>query len=347
MKDFTGILIPPACSFRDVLKIIDNSALGFALVVDDAGRLMGTITDGDTRRAMLNSDISRIQAKDFMNSAPRVLKTGATLSEQQVFLVRHRISFVPLVDSNGVVQDVATSAHLPGTRFDNVAVVVMAGGLGTRLGEFTKDTPKPLLSVQGEPILQKIVKRFRDEGFEQFIFCVNYKAEMIRDHFGDGSELGVQVEYVQEDKRLGTGGGLSLVQADRFDHLFVTNADILCDTSYRDMLEFHLDQKSQATMAVLEYQVQIPFGVVETEGFEIRSLREKPTYKHFINAGYYVLAREAQALVPHDVFFDMPSLFDLLREQEECTRIYPTRGDWIDVGRPEDLMQARNAAKDS
>lgn len=347
MKDFSGILIPPSCAFREVLKVIDSSALGFALVVDDAGRLLGTITDGDTRRAMLNSDISQIQATDFMNPAPRVLKTGATPSEQQAFLVRHRISFVPLVDSDDIVRDVATSAHLPGKRFDNVGVVVMAGGLGTRLGALTKDTPKPLLDVQGEPILQKIVKRFRDEGFEQFVFCVNYKAGMIRDHFGDGSELGIEIEYVEEDKRLGTGGALSLVQADRFDHLFVTNADILCDTSYRDMLEFHLDQKSQATMAVLEYQVQIPFGVVETEGFEIRSLREKPTYTHFINAGYYVLAREAQTLVPHDEFFDMPSLFDLLQDNGKHTRIYPTRGEWIDVGRPEDLKLARNANKDT
>jgi NDP-sugar pyrophosphorylase family protein len=240
---------------------------------------------------------------------------------------------------------VALAAHNPGRRIDHVCVVVMAGGLGTRLGDLTKDRPKPLLEVGGEPILQRIVRRFREEGFRNFIFCVNYKAGMIRDHFGDGSGLGVDIDYVTETQRMGTGGALSLIDRRDYSRFVVTNADILCSDSYREMLEFHEEQGAVATMAVREHVVEIPFGVVETNGFEIRSLREKPRFTHFINAGYYVLEAAALDHVTPDTFFDMPSLFDVLRHNDERTRIWPTRGEWIDIGRPGDLDRARQAVQ--
>ncbi len=290
---------------------------------------------------MIQSQLIGKTAADLMNSSPRTLKFGASNADQQSFLLRHKITFAPIIDDAGSVKAVAVSPHLPGMSLDNVAVVVMAGGLGSRLGELTRHKPKPLLEIDGEPILEKIIKRYRNDGLENFIFCVNYKADMIRDHFGSGDSLGVHIEYVEEKKRLGTGGALSLIDASPYDHFFVTNADILCSTNYREMLEFHQDQKSCATMAVREHEVQVPFGVVETEGFEIRTLREKPTYKHFINAGYYVLDRSALEHVPSGTFFDLPSLFDVLRDQKIRTRIFPTGGDWIDIGRPEDLERAR------
>jgi NDP-sugar pyrophosphorylase family protein len=285
-------------------------------------------------------------AADLMNATPRHLPAGTSRAEQQSFLSRHRLNFVPVVNEAGVVTAVAVSSHLPGNTLDNVAVVVMAGGLGSRLGELTRQKPKPLLDIDGEPILEKIVKRYRDDGLKDFIFCVNYKADMIRDYFGSGDRLGVKIDYIEEKERLGTGGALSLIDAPQYDHFFVTNADILCTTNFRDMLEFHLDQNSHATMAVREYEIEIPFGVVETEGFEIKSLREKPTYTHFINAGYYVLNRSALAHVPRETFFDMPSLFDVLRDQKIRTRIFPTSGSWIDIGRPEDLERLRRQSRE-
>ncbi len=346
MRDFASILVSPTDDFRSVLQIIDDSAVGFALVVGPDNRLLGTITDGDIRRAMIQSLPFDTAAADLMNKSPRVLQVGTSHAEQQSYLSRNKITFAPVVDRAGSVVAVAVSPHLPGSSLDNVAVVVMAGGLGSRLGDLTKDRPKPLLEVDGESILEKIVKQYRNDGLQNFIFCVNYKADMIRDRFGSGTDLGVKIEYVEEKKRLGTGGALSLVDASTYDQLFVTNADILCSTNYREMLEFHLDQKSCATMAVREHEVEIPFGVVETEGFEIKSLSEKPTYKYFINAGYYVLDRCALDYVPKSTFFDLPSLFDVLRDQKIRTRIFPTSGDWIDIGRPEDLRRARNKLTD-
>ncbi len=335
------ISVSPRDSIQLVLQAIDRSALGFALVVDDANRLLGAITDGDLRRALLQGSIDGKLAQDLMNPTPKTIDWGTSQSDQQLFLSRNRVSFAPLVDANGVAMGVAVSTHLPGNNMEEVCVVVMAGGLGSRLGALTQQKPKPLIEIDGEPILQKIIKKFRNDGFNQFTISLNYKAEMIRDYFGDGQSLGVNIDYVQEKERLGTGGALSLIDHSRFDHYFVTNADILCSTNYREMLDFHLDQKSFATMAVREYDVQIPFGVVETDGFEIKSLKEKPSYKHFINAGYYVLDRAAIGHVPRDTFFDMPTLFNLLREKDIRTRIFPTSGDWIDIGRPEDLERAR------
>ena len=346
MKDLSSILIAPDADFREVLRVIDGSALGFVLVVDPNRRLLGTITDGDVRRALMQADAAPQDAQGLMNPNPLFLTQDTSYEERQTFLTKHKITFVPLLGKDRIVLSVAASAHLPGNSFDDVAVVVMAGGLGSRLGDLTKQTPKPLLQIDGEPILTKIVRRFRDEGFENFVICINYKGDMIREHYQTGADLGVQISYVEEEKRLGTGGALSLIDAQDYKQFFVTNADILCSTSYREMLEFHLDQKSRATMAVREHEVQIPFGVVETEGFEIRSLREKPTYKHFINAGYYVIDRSTLTHVPRDEFFDMPSLFDLLRTERQRTRIYPTSGDWIDIGRPEDLQRARSETSD-
>ena len=339
LQDIPSISVLPDTPRREVLRILDARALGFVLVTDAGQRLLGTITDGDIRRALLREDGAET-ARDFMNPEPRVLHTPRDYS---AFLARNRLTFVPIVDADRQVLSVALAAHNPGRRIDHVCVVVMAGGLGSRLGALTRETPKPLLEIGGEPILQRIVRRFRDEGFRHFIFCVNYKAGMIQDHFGDGSDLSVHIDYITETRRMGTGGALSLIGRRDFTRFVVTNADILCSDSYREMLEFHEEQGAAATMAVREYVIEIPFGVVETNGFEIRSLREKPSFTYFINAGYYVIEAAALGHVSPDTSFDMPSLFDILRQQNERTRIYPTQGNWIDIGRPEDLDIARQS----
>lgn len=325
-----------------MLQSIGEARLGFVLVVSPENRLLGAITDGDIRRAMLSGNILDRTAADIMNRQLCTLPSGSPTEICHAFLQANRITFAPLVSSSGMLTDITLASHLPGHNMKDVTVVVMAGGLGSRLGALTKDTPKPMLHVDGEPILQRIVKNFRSEGFERFIFCVNYKAEMIKNHFGDGSAMGVQIRYVIEQKRLGTGGPLSLIDPEDSERFIITNADILCSTSYRDFLEFHRDQKATATMAVREHRVEIPFGVVETDGFEIRSLQEKPSYTYFINAGYYIIERSALQFVPKDSFFDMPSLFEILHKKCQRTRIFPTTGDWIDIGRPEDLKRAQS-----
>ena len=347
LEDIAALLVAPDAPRREVLRVLDAQALGFVLVADADGLLLGTITDGDFRRALLRQDqgdtrtASRSEtACDFMNPNPRVLHSS---HDYGAFLSRNRIGFVPIVDADGRVLSIALASKNPGRQIDHVCVVVMAGGLGSRLGNLTKDTPKPLLDVNGTSILERIVCRFRDEGFRDFIFCVNYKAEMIQAQFGDGSDLSVRIDYVTENQRMGTGGALSLIDSNRFSRFLVTNADILCSDSYREMLEFHEERGSIATMAVREHRVEIPFGVVETNGFEIRSLREKPSFTYFINAGYYILEARALDHISRNTFFDMPSLFDILRQKHERTQVYPTRGDWIDVGRPEDLEFARQS----
>lgn len=344
VRDPSKIMVPPTASLREILTVIDATALGFALVVDGDRRLLGTVTDGDIRRNLLRSDVPGL-AQDVMNSHPITMPIESGEDEQHALLTERKIAFLPLIDGERRVVAIALASHPPGFKNDDVCVVIMAGGLGSRLGDLTKITPKPLLHVDGEPILERIIKRFRDDGFADFILCVNYKAEMIREAFGDGSRLGVRIDYVEEKKRLGTGGALSLIEREKFRRYFVTNADILCSTSYRELLEFHADQKAIATMAVHEHTVEIPFGVVETDGFEFRSLREKPSYTYFVNAGVYVVEQSALAHVPHNEFFDMPTIFDLLHKDRKRTRIFPTQGSWIDIGRPEDLERAHSLFK--
>lgn len=343
LTDFSRLCIEPEADLVNVLKCIDKAALGFALVVSDSGVLLGTITDGDIRRSLMEGNSSN-KAHELMNSAPTILRSGEDI-DFDGYLSINRLSFVPILDHDDRLVSVAIKEQLPGIALDDVCIAIMAGGLGKRLGELTKHTPKPLLEINGEPILQKIVRGFSNEGFKKFVFCVNYKSHMIEEYFGDGSQFGIEIEYVRESKQLGTGGAMSLVNRKDYRRFFVTNADILSSSSYRDMLDFHKREGSMATMAVREHTVDIPFGVVEVNGLEIVGLKEKPSFTYFINAGFYLIEAEVLDYIPKEKFFDMPTLFSLLENLKNPTRIFPTKGDWIDIGRPEDLERAKMVSK--
>lgn len=342
MQNWQRVRVAADTPLLDIFRVINEQALGFVLVCE-GDVLVGAITDGDIRRALVRRHDLGLVGRDIMNPRPISLPASVSRKERASFQQRFKLSFLPIVDEVGRVTEVLLSEALPGNRDDATTVVLMAGGLGSRMGDLTRTVPKPLLEVNGEPIIETIIKRFRDEGFGRFIAAVNYLADVVIDRLGDGRRLGVEIEYVREPKRLGTAGALSLIDAATLKppRLIVTNCDVLCATSYRLMLQFHVEHGSLATMAVKQHRIDIPFGIVEVDGFEIRSQREKPVYNYLINAGFYVLNAEALALVPKDTFFDMPDLFAAVRAGGGSTVVYPTSDQWIDIGRPEDLERAR------
>ncbi|MNS93300.1 D-glycero-alpha-D-manno-heptose 1-phosphate guanylyltransferase [compost metagenome] len=218
----------------------------------------------------------------------------------------------------------------------------MAGGLGTRLGELTKSTPKPMLKVGDKPLLETIVRNFLDQGFKNFYFAVNYMAEVIEDHFGDGEKFGAQIRYLRENKRLGTAGALSLIPEMPTEPLIVANGDLLADIDYSHMLDMHVDTEAVATMGVSEYEFQIPYGVVHEQGGDISHIEEKPAHKSLISAGIYVLSPAALELVPKDQFFDMPTLFEQMIDHKMRSRVYQVHGYWLDIGRLPDYQKANS-----
>jgi NDP-sugar pyrophosphorylase family protein len=245
---------------------------------------------------------------------------------------------MPIVDDNEVLVDIVYVEDLQRPDRADHPVAIMAGGLGTRLRPITETIPKPMIEVGGRPILEAIIERFQQQGFRSIILCVNHLAEIIIDHFGDGSRLGVSIEYVQEPKRMGTAGALSLLQPAPSLPIIVMNGDIMTSANFAQLLSFHYDNQALATMALNRFQYQIPYGVVDVKNHHITGFAEKPSHEFFVNAGLYVISPEVIDLIPRNEFFDMPALFDRIAPERRIA--FPLHEYWLDIGRPDDLGRA-------
>lgn len=334
----TKICLQPAQPLSAAAACIDASGGEIALVIDAAGRLLGTITDGDIRRAILRGLALDIPASQVMNAKP--LWAAQSTPTPQIIARMHDagISQMPILDEQGIVLDILFAKALPATvQANSHPVVIMAGGLGTRLRPVTESTPKPMVEVGGKPVLETIIRQLRMQGFCSITLCVNHLAEIIIDHFQDGSRFGVEISYVQERQRMGTAGALSLLPQSDLP-VIVMNGDILTSVNFNKLLSFHYEYEAHATMGLNRLQYRLPYGVVELENWNITSFVEKPVYDFFINAGIYVIGPAALALVPPEQYFDMPALFDLVPQERRAA--FPIHEYWLDIGQHEDLARA-------
>ena len=310
------------------------------IVVDDQQRLLGTVTDGDLRRGMLRGVTTDAPVGDIMNTAPRTLPVDQPHDDITLYMRHERVRHMPIVDFADRVVDLVTLDKLLGPTQQPYPVVIMAGDEGTRLRPLTEHTPKPMLDVGGQPILETIVRRCAASGFSEFYISVNYQAEVIKHHFGDGRHLGVDITYLEEMSPLGTAGPLGHLPRGITTPVLVLNGDILTKMDPARLIEFHRDAGAAATMGVREYEFQIPYGVVDIDDNEIRGLREKPVSRQFINAGVYVLDRTALDLLPPDAASDMPALFTTCRTEGLKTIAFPIREYWVDIGHIDDYRRA-------
>lgn len=341
MKNWKESVVAPQTPLRDAIVRIDRSGQQIALVVDDAGRLAGVLSDGDVRRAVLRDLDLSAPTSGFMNPFPTTALATASPTEQLAIMRRKVLRHLPLLDATGCVVGLSTLDSLMGGMERLNPVVLMVGGLGTRLMPLTRNCPKPMLPVGGKPILESILESFYEQGFRRFYFSVNYLAQTFKDHFGDGSRWGVDICYLHEDKRLGTAGALSLLPELPDEPLLVMNGDLLTRVRFDNLLDFHAEHQALATMAVREYDFQVPYGVVRLDGDRILAIEEKPVQRFFVNAGIYALSPEAISLIPRDTFFDMPSLFEKLMQAKHPTSAYPLREYWLDIGRIEEFERAQ------
>jgi dTDP-glucose pyrophosphorylase len=330
----------PKSTIKDALQIIDSGAIKIALVVDKNDILLGTITDGDIRRAILNGKSLNDSIEDVYFKNPITVSIDENKENIINLCTSKKIYQIPVVDKEGRVVKIALLDELLRPKVYPNKVVLMVGGLGTRLRPLTEHTPKPMLHVGGKPILQTIVEKFASYGFVNIIMCVNYKSNIIQDYFGDGSKFGVNIEYILENKRMGTAGALSLLKEKPREPFFVMNGDILTNVNFENMLEYHLQNNSIATMAVREYDFQVPFGVVNIEKGIIKGIEEKPVHKFFVSAGIYMLNPECIDYIPKNEFYDMPTLFEALIKDNKKTVSFPLREYWLDIGRIEEYEKA-------
>jgi dTDP-glucose pyrophosphorylase len=340
MKNWEEALIGPDATLIQALAAIDRSRCQVALVVDAQRRLLGTLTDGDVRRCLLRGLTVSDQASEGMYRNPTTARVGEDRQSMLATMRGLSLHQIPILDASGSVVGLETVDDLLVAPIRKNWIVLMAGGLGARLGKLTRDTPKPMLKVGSRPLLETIVRGFADQGFRHFYFAVNYKAEQIESHFGDGAALGVEISYLRERERLGTAGALSLLPGRPELPLLATNADLLVKEDYGSMIERHVEWKADATMAVRPYEMQVPFGVVRERDGQIETIEEKPIQRFVVSAGMYVLSPTVLDLVPRGTYYDMPSLFDAAVREGLRTRCHHVDGYWLDVGRVTDYQRA-------
>lgn len=342
MKKWQSILIQPDLTLEDAISVLDTGGLRIALVVADNQQLLGTLTDGDIRRALLNHVRLDAPVKDVMCATPHVADVG--WSKEKILSVMEDLQLLqmPLLDADSRVVGLETIHGLIERRTVENPVFLMAGGFGTRLRPLTNECPKPLLKIGDKPILELILESLAKAGFYRFFISTHYLPEMIREYFGDGSHWGVHIQYVHEEVPLGTGGALGLLPKEQIDRpLIMMNGDLLTTLNYRGLLDFHLEHNSIATMCVREYEHKVPYGVVQTDGKYIQSMEEKPVQKCFINAGIYVVSPELVSAVSAGERIDMPSLLEKKIYMDKKVAMFPVHEYWLDIGKIDDFNRAQ------
>lgn len=300
------------------------------------------MTDGDIRRGILRGVDLDSLVTAVMNSQPLTVTPGTAEASILESMEEHAIRHMPVVDSDGRLADVYTAEDLRHRAHSTTPVVLMAGGRGQRLYPLTKDVPKPMLPIGGVPLLEIILRSLASQGFVNVYISVNYLAEVIIDHVGDGSSLGLSVTYIHEDKPLGTAGALAQLRDSVSETFIVMNSDLLTHVNLRDMLSFHDKQGAKATIGVREHLFEIPYGVVNLNGSLVESMVEKPMHRSLVNAGIYALDPIVLSRLVPGEYADMPSLLSLLMDEGHGVAAFPIHESWLDVGRPEDLSQARS-----
>lgn len=345
MLEWQKMLVAPDTPMLEAVRLIDESSRAIALivlVVDAERRLIGTVTDGDIRRAIIAGLSLETPVERVMNRTPCAVQSGDS-SDQVLSLMKLRmIRHVPRIDDEGRVVGIEVLEDLLQRGKRDNWVVLMAGGSGTRLRPLTDDYPKPLLKIGNKPILETILENFIAQGFYRFFISVNYKAEMLANYFQDGEKWGVSINYLREEQRLGTAGSLTLLPGEPSLPVIVMNGDLLTKVNFANLLDFHSEQGAKATMCVREYDFSIPYGVVRLKNNRLMDIDEKPVQRFWVNTGIYVLEPSTLKFIPAGSCFDMPELFQRLISKRCKTTAFPIHEYWLDIGRLEDLERAKN-----
>lgn len=345
MSDLSHLCIAPDGSLREAMEDIDANSKGIVLVcVED--RVVGTVTDGDIRRAILqgidlNAPVSTIvdRKKESSPSSPVTAAVGTDHGAVLKLMREHSVRQIPLLDSEGRIKQLLTLDELVPEQALPMEAVIMAGGLGTRLRPLTEHIPKPMLPVGDRPLLQRTVERLREAGISRVHLTTHYKSEVIQQHFGNGSEFGMDIRYVEEDEPMGTAGALCRLNGTS-QPLLIINGDILTNVDFRAMFQFHQEHDAYMTIAVKQIELAVPYGVVELGDSGVTGITEKPVMRHFINAGIFLLNPEACEFVPHDRPYDMPDLINALVEARKRVVAFPIREYWLDIGQIEHYRRA-------
>jgi dTDP-glucose pyrophosphorylase len=344
--DWKKVLLKPGDTIEYAIKVLHKGGCRIALVTDEHCRLLGTITDGDIRRALINQLTMKSPVSLVMNSNPLAVDSKVKNEEMLSLMSDNGLLHMPILDKDGALCGLETLEHLiEKPVFDN-PIFLMAGGFGTRLHPLTEDMPKPLLKVGSKPILEMIIEQFISHGFHNFYISTYFKSEKIRNYFKNGEIYNISIQYVHEDKPLGTAGSLGLLPANVSNlPIIVMNGDLLTKVDFKNLLDFHCNNDSDATMCVREYEFQVPYGVVDIENYIIKGIKEKPVHKFFVNAGIYVLNKTLINKLDGKSYIDMTDFLDKELGSDKVNA-FPIHEYWLDIGEIEEYERANREVYD-
>lgn len=343
MIDWRKVILKPTDTLQKAIQVLDSEALRIVMVADEVGRLLGTVTDGDIRRALIQHSRMDEPLRNVMFTNPTTASFEDDRESILSMMKNKDLLQVPILDVEGIVVGLKTLHHLLKNRKLDNPVFLMAGGFGKRLRPLTNNVPKPLLKVGNKPVLEIILEQLVEAGFHNFYISTHFKAEMVRQHFGNGSKWGINILYANEEEPLGTAGALGLLPKDLPDlPLLMMNGDLLTKINFEHLLSFHNEKGGIATMCVREYDFQVPYGVIRTNEHRITSIVEKPVHTFFVNAGIYVLESELVKCVSGTTFLDMPHLLEERIQHNEQINSFPVHEYWLDIGQIDQFEQAQS-----
>jgi len=330
-------------TIREALGCLNKAPFNPVLVTSEMNKLLGSITDGDVRRGLINGFSLDDSVSSIMNANPVVGLNVHSSFELKGIMELNALTSVPVVDERGYLIRVESIANKKDRAKHQNPVFIMAGGFGKRLLPLTETCPKPMLSLGGKPILHSIIDGFIEAGFSNFYISTHYLPDVIRDYFGDGQDLDVSITYVHEEVPMGTGGALALLPRGMVDlPVIMINGDIITKIDFEGLLNYHVNHGQSATMCVRKFNYQIPFGVIkgDVDG-RVLSMVEKPTHESLVNAGIYVLAPSVVSSVTKGVPIDMPAVLESQIAMGQVVHMFPIHEYWLDVGRIADFEQAK------
>lgn len=346
--DLSQVCVKGTNTLRETMQCIDRSGKGIALVVDSDKKFLFLITDGDLRRAVLNGvDLDSTVSEWAEHSSEQGIISPVTMtaetppSELLLKMQKEDLRQIPLLDQDGRLVDLIILDDLVIGDVPDLSAVIMAGGFGDRLRPLTEDLPKPMLPVGDRPMMEHIIRQLHAAGIRQVNVTTHYKPEKIVDHFGNGERFGLDIQYVNEDRPLGTAGALGLM-APWDSTLLVINGDILTRLNFQAMLAFHRENAAVMTVGVRSYETKIPYGVVDLDGVNVTGLTEKPLYKAFVNAGVYLLEPEVYGFIPRQERIDMTDVVQRLLDKGKRVVSFPISEYWQDIGQHGDYQKAKD-----
>ncbi len=346
MYEWRKVILKSNCTMKEAIKVLNEEALRIIMVVDDNQKLIGTITDGDIRRALIEHKDMKVQLGEIMHTSPSTISDN--LSEKQILTLmkQKNVLQLPILDNEDKVIGLKTLQNTYEVEKHDNTVFLMAGGFGVRLHPLTEKIPKPLLKIGTSPILEIILKQLIESGFNNFVISTHYKAQMLKDYFGDGSKWDVSINYVYEENPLGTAGSLGLMPKINNDlPVLMMNGDLLTKVDFNSFLNFHNNHSGIASMCVREYDFEVPYGVVKSKNQKLKSIVEKPIHKFFVNAGIYLLNQSLIKKLDGISRIDMTSLLESQINDGLEVNIFPLHEYWLDIGQHEQLEQAKKDSK--